>query len=94
MSDISKSGLVELIAQDSDLSKKDIETVLNGAMEHVGATLESGGSVTLNGFGTFSVSERKARAGRNPQTGATIQIAAKKAPSFKAYKTLKDRVNN
>jgi DNA-binding protein HU-beta len=91
---MTKQELVSKIAEDADISKKAAEDALNSFMGAVKGALSSGGSVSLVGFGTFGVSERAARTGRNPQTGAEIQIAARKVPTFKAGKGLKDAVNN
>jgi len=89
---MTKDELVEKIAGDARISKKDAQAVLNAVTSGISGALAKGDSVTLVGFGSFSVSQRAARTGRNPQTGATIQIKASKAPKFKAGKTLKDAV--
>ena len=91
---MNKSELVDAIAADTKLTKKDAETFLKSFMENVSLALEKGDNVQLIGFGTFDVGERPAREGRNPKTGETIKIAASKTPKFKAGKALKDRVNN
>ena len=90
---MSKQELVNFIAEKADLSKKDAEAALAGFVDGVKSSLKKGDSVTLVGFGTFSVSQRGARTGRNPQTGASINIPARKAPVFKAGKALKEAVN-
>jgi DNA-binding protein HU-beta len=90
---MSKQELVNFIADKAGLSKKDAEAALAGFVDGVKSSLKKGDSVTLVGFGTFSVSQRSARTGRNPQTGATINIPARKAPVFKAGKALKEAVN-
>jgi len=90
---MNKSELVQAIAKDTGLSKKDSEAALKSFIETVSKELTKGHSVQLVGFGTFSVGKRAARSGRNPLTGETIKIAASKAPKFKAGKALKDRVN-
>ncbi len=90
---MNKSELVDALASSSDISKAEAADVLDNLVGIVTGALKSGDSVTISGFGTFSVSERAARTGRNPQTGATIQIAASKNPKFKAGKALKDAVN-
>ena len=77
----------------TELSKKDAEKALKAFTDVVTEELTKGGKIQLVGFGTFEVSERAAREGRNPQTGKTIKIAASKAPKFKAGKALKDVVN-
>jgi DNA-binding protein HU-beta len=90
---MSKQELVNHVADQTGLSKKDAEAALASVVDGVKGALVKGDSVTLVGFGTFSVSHRGARTGRNPQTGATIQIPARKAPVFKAGKGLKEAVN-
>jgi DNA-binding protein HU-beta len=90
---MTKDQLVEKIAGDAGISKKEAQAALKAVTSGISGALAKGDSVTLVGFGTFSVSQRAARTGRNPQTGATIQIKASKAPKFKASKTLKDAVN-
>ena len=90
---MNKGDLVDAIASEADMSKSQAGSVVDAFVSSVTKALKSGDKVTLTGFGTFSVSKRAARDGRNPQTGATIQIAAAKVPSFKAGKALKDAVN-
>ncbi|MBQ0052139.1 MAG: HU family DNA-binding protein [Treponema sp.] len=90
---MNKTELVDAIAKDTGLSKKDSEAALKSFIENVSKAMEKGDSVQLVGFGTFEVGERAARSGRNPKTGETITIAASKSPKFKAGKALKDRVN-
>ena len=90
---MSKQELVNYVADQTGLSKKDAEAALSSFVDGVKSALKKGDSVTLVGFGTFSVSHRNARTGRNPQTGATIQISARKVPVFKAGKGLKETVN-
>jgi DNA-binding protein HU-beta len=90
---MNKSELINAIADESGLSKADAGRALDATVSSVTAALKGGDSVSLIGFGTFAVKARSARAGRNPQTGATIQIKASNIPSFKAGKTLKDSVN-
>ena len=90
---MNKAELIEAMAAKSGLTKKNAEAALNAFVETVGEQLVKGDKVSLVGFGTFEVSERAAREGRNPQTGETMQIAAAKAPKFKAGKALKDQVN-
>ena len=89
---MNKTELIEQIAAQADISKAAAGRALDGAIEAVKASLKKGQPVTLVGFGTFAVKERAARTGRNPQTGATLQIKASKVPSFKAGKGLKDSV--
>lgn len=90
---MNKTELVAAIAEQAELSKKDAEKALKAFTDVVTEELTKGGKIQLVGFGTFEVSERAAREGRNPQTGKTIKIAASKAPKFKAGKALKDVVN-
>ncbi len=87
-----KADIVEVVAAKSGISKKAAGDAVNAMVDFVASTLKKGGKVTLPGFGTFSVSKRAARTGRNPQSGAAIKIAAKKVPKFKAGKGLKDAV--
>ena len=90
---MNKTELVDAIAKKSGLSKKDSEKALVAFTEEVGKALKKGDKVQLVGFGTFEVSKRAARKGKNPQTGEEIKIAASKAPKFKAGKALKELVN-
>ena len=90
---MNKTELVAAMADQAGLSKKDAEKALKAFTDAVADELKKGGKVQLVGFGTFEVSERKAREGRNPLTGDTMTIAASKAPKFKAGKALKDLVN-
>ncbi len=91
---MTKADLVARIAKQSGLTKTDSEKGLNAFVETVKKTLKKGESVSLVGFGTFSVSRRKARKGRNPQTGKAIKIPSARVPKFKPGKGLKDAVNN
>lgn len=90
---MNKTELVAAMADQTGLTKKDVEAALKAFTDVVSGELKKGGKVQLVGFGTFEVSERAAREGRNPQTKETIKIAASKAPKFKAGKALKDMVN-
>jgi DNA-binding protein HU-beta len=90
---MNKAQLVEKMAADAEISKAAAARALESFTGAVTHSLKEGNSVALVGFGTFSVKERAARTGRNPQTGAEIQIAAANIPSFKAGKGLKDTVN-
>lgn len=90
---MNKSELIEAIAASADIPKAAAGRALDAMVETVAGALKSGDQVVLVGFGTFSVKERAARTGRNPQTGEPIEIAAAKIPSFKAGKALKDAVN-
>ncbi|HYJ62468.1 MAG TPA: HU family DNA-binding protein [Parafilimonas sp.] len=85
---MNKAELVSKISDDSGISRSQANAALNSFIDTVTKTLKSGNKVTLVGFGTFSVSKRNARTGRNPQTGATIKIKAKKVARFKAGKEL------
>ena len=89
---MSKQDLVNKMADKGGISKKAAEAALGAFLDGVKGSLKKGESVTLVGFGTFSVSKRNARQGRNPQTGATINIPARKVPVFKAGKGLKEAV--
>lgn len=90
---MNKTELVTAIAEKSELSKKDAEKALKAFSDVVSEELAKGGKVQLVGFGTFEVSERAQREGRNPHTGEPMTIAASKTPKFKAGKALKDLVN-
>ena len=90
---MNKTELVAAVAEQADISKKDAEKVLKAIVDVVTEEMKKGEKVQLVGFGTFEVSERAAREGRNPQTGKTMKIEACKAPKFKAGKALKDAVN-
>lgn len=89
---MNKSDLIEAMAEAADISKSAAGRALDALTDAVAVALKNGDNVSLIGFGTFSVKARAARTGRNPQTGATIQISASKIPSFKAGKALKDAV--
>ena len=90
---MNKTELVAAMADQTGSTKKDVEAVLKAFTDVVSGELKKGGKVQLVGFGTFEVSERAAREGRNPQSGEPMKIAASKAPKFKAGKALKDMVN-
>ncbi|MDY5577068.1 MAG: HU family DNA-binding protein [Lachnospiraceae bacterium] len=90
---MNKAELVAAIAEKTELSKKDSEKALKAFIDVVTEELKKGEKVQLVGFGTFETSKRAAREGRNPQTGATMKIAASVAPKFKAGKALKDAMN-
>lgn len=90
---MNKSELVDAIASGADISKASAGRALDAMVDTITETLRKGDQVALVGFGTFSVKDRAARSGRNPQTGATIQIPAARVPGFKAGKGLKDAVN-
>ena len=90
---MNKTEFIAAVAENADISKKDAEKAIKAFADVVTEELKKGETVQLVGFGTFEVSERAAREGRNPQTGKTMKIAACKAPKFKAGKALKDAVN-
>ena len=89
---MNKAELVESIAKDTGMSKADAQRALESFTANIGKALKKGGTVSLIGFGTFSVKKRAARTGRNPATGEAIKIKASKTPSFKAGKGLKDAI--
>ena len=90
---MNKNDLVAAVANDSGLSKADAARAVDSVFDSITDALKSGGDVRLVGFGTFSITNRKASIGRNPRTGEQIQIPASKQPKFKAGKGLKDAVN-
>ena len=90
---MNKAEMIDAVAEATDLSKADAEKATNAVLDNIIGALSKGDQVTLIGFGTFTVRERAARTGRNPQTGETIQIKASKSPGFKAGKAFKDAVN-
>ena len=90
---MNKTELVAAMAERAQLSKKDAEAALKAFTDVVAEELKKGEKIQLVGFGTFEVSERAARTGRNPQTGEEMKISASKAPKFKAGKALKDSIN-
>ena len=89
---MNKGDLIENVAKQASLSKAKAAIAVNALLDSIGVSLKKGKSVSVVGFGTFSVVKRKARNGRNPQTGKTIKIKATKAPKFKPGKGLKDAV--
>lgn len=91
---MNKTELVDAIAAEAKLTKKDAKAALEATLAAITASLKAGDPVQLIGFGTFKVNARKARVGRNPQTGKEIKIKASKAPAFVAGKALKDTVNS
>ena len=90
---MTKAELVDFIAEKADLTKADAGRALDAMMEGVTTGLKKEGKVTLVGFGTFTAKKREARTGRNPQTGETVEIAARVVPGFKAGNKLKDALN-
>ena len=89
---MNKTELIAAIAENSELSKKDSEKALKAFVDVIAEELKKGEKVQLVGFGTFEVSERAAREGRNPQTGSTMVIPASKSPKFKPGKAFKDAI--
>ena len=90
---MNKTELIEAMAESADISKAAASRALDGMVEAITNAVKGGDTVSIIGFGTFSVRERAARTGRNPKTGQEIQIAASKSPAFKAGKAFKDAVN-
>ncbi|MEL0091618.1 MAG: HU family DNA-binding protein [Pseudomonadales bacterium] len=90
---MNKQELIDNMADSADISKAAAGRALDAMISSISGALKKGDSLTLVGFGTFSVRSRAARTGRNPKTGETIQIKAAKVPAFKAGKALKDAVN-
>lgn len=90
---MTKADLIESVASKVDLPRATAEKVVNVLFDDIVAALRQGEKVNISGFGTFAVSERKARTGRNPKTGEVIEIAASRAPKFKPGKQLRDSLN-
>lgn len=90
---MNKTELIDHIAEQTEISKTTAARVIESLVEAVKTSLKDGDTVTLVGFGTFSVTERTARTGRNPRTGAAIKIKASKMPKFRPGKALKDAIN-
>ena len=90
---MNKTDLVNVVANATEMTKKDVDAVISATVAAITDALKSGDKVQLIGFGTFEVKAAAAREGRNPKTGETIKIAASKKPSFSASKALKDEVN-
>ncbi len=90
---MNKTGMIDAVEKATDLSRADAGRAVDAVVDTITNELKKGDSVTLVGFGTFLIRERAARMGRNPQTGARIEIKASKAPAFKAGKALRDAVN-
>lgn len=90
---MNKQDLASSVADSTGLTKSDANRAVDAVLDVITATLKKGGEIRLAGFGTFRVAKRAARTGRNPQTGATINIPASKQPKFSAGKSLKDVVN-
>ncbi len=91
---MSKKVIVEAVAREAGMTQATADKVVSAVLDAIGAELAKGEKVSFPGFGTFEVRERAARTGRNPQTGDEIQIAASKAPAFKAGSKLKERVSS
>ena len=91
---MNKAELVDAVAEESGLTKSDASGAVESVFNTIGNQLQQGSSVSVVGFGQFSVTDRAARTGRNPRTGEEIAIAASRAPKFKAGKQLKDAVNS
>lgn len=89
---MNKSELIEAVSGKTGLSKREVGATLDSLLETIVGALKKGDSVSLVGFGTFSVKKRNARTGRNPQTGETIKIKARKVPAFKPGSELKEKV--
>ena len=90
---MNKTDLINVVAQEAEISKKAAEAAVNATFDAIAGALKAGDKVQLIGFGTFEVKDVAAREGRNPKTGETIKIAAAKKPAFSASKVLKDQVN-
>lgn len=90
---MNKAELIDIVAVSADLSKADATRAIESVLDTISTALKAGDTVSLVGFGSFVVKARAARTGRNPQTGAAINIAASKVPGFKPGKALKDIVN-
>jgi len=89
---MNKKALVDAVTKETELKKQDVREIIDGISQVIPKVVGSGEKVSLVGFGTFYVTERKARNGRNPRTGKTINIPARKLPKFRAGKNLKDSV--
>jgi DNA-binding protein HU-beta len=90
---MTKADLIDAVVNRTELPKQKAEEIVNGLLDDIIGALKNGDKVNISGFGTFSVSQRKARTGRNPKTGETIQIASSRAAKFKAGKTLKESLS-
>lgn len=91
---MTKTELVDEVARNSDLSKKDAEAIVQTVLDSIIGSLKSGGKVELRGFGSFRLRERSSRQGRNPKTGKSVYVPAKQVPYFKPGKELRDLVNS
>lgn len=90
---VTKNQLIDAVSNTSGHTKKDLEVVIDAVLEQLGETLSKGEKIDLRGFGSFVARDKKARQGRNPKTGETIEIAARKAVAFKPSKELASKVN-
>ena len=90
---MTKAELIEIISQETEVSKKDIGLVVNLIMDNIGQALVDGGKVELRGFGSFKVKTRRSRLARNPRTGEAVDVPAKRVPFFKVSNELKERLN-
>ncbi|HUF04526.1 MAG TPA: HU family DNA-binding protein [Aridibacter sp.] len=90
---MTKADLVEIVANEADMTKKDVEQLVEIIFESIVSTLNKGEKIELRGFGSFRVRERNARKGRNPKTGEPVEIPAKRVAYFKPGKDLKDIIN-
>ncbi len=90
---MSKKDMIDAVAQSCDLTKEKATSVIDATLQHIRSTLQSGGEVRIPDFGSFKVADRKAREGRNPMTGKTIQIPASKVAKFAPAKGLKEALN-
>jgi DNA-binding protein HU-beta len=90
---MTKKDIINIVAENTEVKKGDVEKVVNGVLEAIETALVNGDNVQFTGFGTFEVRDRAAREGRNPKTGETLTIPASKSPAFKAGKALKTAVN-
>lgn len=91
---MTKADLVEIVAREAEMTKKDVEQLVEIIFDSITGTLNSGEKIELRGFGSFRVRERSARKGRNPKTGEPVDIPAKRVAYFKPGKDLKDKINN
>ncbi|MFQ5739555.1 MAG: integration host factor subunit beta [Acidobacteriota bacterium] len=91
---MTKAELVDEVAKNSDLSKKDAEVIVQTVLDSIVASLKTGEKVELRGFGSFRLRERASRQGRNPKTGERVHVPAKKVPYFKPGKDLKELINS
>ncbi len=90
---MTKADLIDSLATRTELSRQKAEEIVNGLFDDIVAALKQGDKVNISGFGTFSVSQRRGRTGRNPKTGESIEIAPSRAAKFKAGKNLKDSLS-